>query len=253
MDMISKVSKGTNMDQIYIPKNRPSLPIGSYVIIKPLEIEKKEATLFYYHVKNLEPIKIQIIKEIFMYIEEEQVIITGSFLDNGYNFRDIDVIILTEKSACGIKQLEDKLGIRLHLIPIKRKALMEGLATDPLYHTMLSRSVSKSRLIFNIKQEINYKILDLHLTKSRLFLENYAELTGIEKYKLLRNLISIQRFMDKQKIINVDREIDAYFGNNTVEKLKQNILPLEEIQKKYKTLFIQVQKKIFEGIQHGSK
>jgi len=252
MVIISKVSKGTRMDQIYIPKNRAGLPIGTYVLIKPLATEPKEINLFYYNIKNLEPIKVQIIKEIFKTIEQQQVIITGSFLNQGFNFRDIDVLIITEQSI-NKQELENKLGIKLHLITINKKTLIKGLAIDPLYRGMISRCVSKSRLIFNIKPKINYKLLDLHLLKSKLLIENYNQLTGNEKYKLIRNLVSIHEFINKEKIKNIDNEIDNYFGKKTVEKLRQNILAREEIQKKYKTLYTQVQNKIFEGIRNEQK
>ena len=44
MEIISRVSKGSKMDQIYIPKNRAGLTIGEYVVITPLsrEIKKQE-------------------------------------------------------------------------------------------------------------------------------------------------------------------------------------------------------------------
>jgi hypothetical protein len=250
MEIISKVSRGTNMDQIYIPKNRPGLPAGTYVIIKPIETKRK-SSLYYYHVKNLEPIKIRVIHEIFSAIEEEQVIITGSFLDKGFNFRDIDVLVITDKSVH--ESLEKELGIKLHIIPISSVALAEGLATDPLYNAMLARCVSKTRLIFSNRQRLDYKILDMHLLNSRLLIDNYPELNGIEKYKLVRNLVSINLFIEKQKIKDMDCEIDAYFGKNTVEKIKQNMLQKGKIQNKFNKMYARVQLKIYKGIRHGSE
>ena len=44
MEIIAKISKGSKMDQIYIPRNRESFPAGSFVIIKLLE--EKQAEIF---------------------------------------------------------------------------------------------------------------------------------------------------------------------------------------------------------------
>ena len=41
MEIIGKISKGTNMDQIYISKQRDGMPIGEYVLIKPITIDEK--------------------------------------------------------------------------------------------------------------------------------------------------------------------------------------------------------------------
>ena len=47
MEIISKISKGTKMDQIYIPKNRPGLDIGTYVKIIPIEEKIIKRPYFY--------------------------------------------------------------------------------------------------------------------------------------------------------------------------------------------------------------
>ena len=51
--------------------------------------------------KVIEPIKLEIIKRIFNIIEDltdnENIIITGSFLDKGFHFNDIDVVIISIK------------------------------------------------------------------------------------------------------------------------------------------------------------
>ena len=71
MELIAKISKGSNMDQIYIPKNRTGLPIGQYVIIAPLEKElakKQKFKPFFYNVSGLEPLKLEIIESIFNWL-----------------------------------------------------------------------------------------------------------------------------------------------------------------------------------------
>jgi len=102
VELISRISKGTRMDQIYIPKIRIDFTVGSYVVIRPLEtIAEFEIKPFFYNIKYLEPIKTKIIKEIFKNLSEmikcDNIIITGSFLEQGFRFNDIDVILATSR------------------------------------------------------------------------------------------------------------------------------------------------------------
>ena len=67
MELIGRISKGSKMDQIYLPKNRAGLSNGQYVLISPLESKfkkKQESRHFFYNVENIEPLKIktQVIK-----------------------------------------------------------------------------------------------------------------------------------------------------------------------------------------------
>jgi hypothetical protein len=104
MELIAKISKGTKMDQIYLPKNRQGFNIGNYVIIKPVINEKvniKRQRPYFYDIKLIEPIKLKIIGEIFSIIEEEienyeNIIITGSFVESGFKFNDIDILLITQ-------------------------------------------------------------------------------------------------------------------------------------------------------------
>jgi len=46
MAIVAKISRGSKMDQIYIPKNRAGFSTGQYVLISPLESELKQKRLF---------------------------------------------------------------------------------------------------------------------------------------------------------------------------------------------------------------
>jgi len=85
MELIAKISKGTKMDQIYIPKNRPGLSAGDYVIIKSLEVQKPAENPYLYNIKSIEPVKLEIVNEIFGIIDKSldyaNIIITGSFIE----------------------------------------------------------------------------------------------------------------------------------------------------------------------------
>ena len=101
MEIISKISKGSKMDQIYIPKNRMGFSIGSHVIIKPLELENPTEKPYFYNIHSIEPVKLKLVDEIFKIISNttsyDNIIITGSFLDSGFNFEDIDILIIYER------------------------------------------------------------------------------------------------------------------------------------------------------------
>lgn len=254
--MIARISKGTNMDQIYLPKNRAELPTGGYVMITPLDEkpDEEEAKLFFYNVKNLEPIKIEIIKKIFHTLSKlkpENLIVTGSFLERGFKFNDIDVLLIKEDETNAKKReeyLQTALGIRIHLIQMSNKALLEGISSDPIYSMMLSRFVSKNRAIFNAKRRINYKILDLQLLKSRTLIDNYEILNGEEKYYLTLNMVSILLFIEGKMLSKdiVDKEIEKIFKIK-VKEIKNNMVG-KNFLGRYKKVYNHIFSKIMENV-----
>jgi len=266
VELISRVSKGSKMDQIYLPKNRIDFTIGSYVVIKPLETAqiapKEEIKPLFYNVKQLEPIKLKIIEEIFKNIEElakyDNIIIMGSFLEEGFKFNDIDIIVVSENkfNEKHLKEvLENNVGAKFHISSISNKALLKGLSTDPLFKAMLTKCVSRRRFIYKIKPKISYKLLDLHLLKSKPLIENFDLLNGNEKYKMTRNLVAINQFINKDEITKdkIDLSIDRFFGSKTVQKLKENIVLKEDFLAGYKKIYKDTQNKILRAIKDESK
>lgn len=251
------------MDQIYLPKNRHGFRVGNYVVIKPLETQKDIKKPYFYNINNLEPIKIKIIYEIFKNInrtveEYDNIIITGSFLDTGFNFNDIDILLVTEdkininKLRAIIKELT---GVEIHIILLNNQTLITGLATDPLYSTMLSKCISKKRLIYNIKRRIDYKILDLHLLKSKTLIDNFDILDGTEKYDLTRNMVAIFLYIKHKKISKeiIDHELVKLFNLQNINEIKKNMLNKDLFLKKYKVVYDETFNLIMESIKHGSK
>lgn len=264
MELISKISKGSRMDQIYIPKNRLGFDIGSYVVVRSLqETEKITIKPFFYNINFLEPVKLGIVNEIFENIDKivgnyDNTIITGSFLEKGFNFNDIDILLISEnglnKNYIG-KLLENKIGIKVHIISINNKTLIKGLSSDPLYQTMLSKCVCRKRFVYRIKPKINYKILDLHLLKSKLLAENFDFLNGNEKYEMVRNAVSIALFVDNKEVSKdkVDEKIDRLFGKEMSKKIKENtITDKKDFLDKYKRFYKSLSSKILNRI-NGSK
>ncbi len=248
VNLISTISKGTRMDQIYLPKLRPpGFAVGETVEIVPTIKEKKK--FFTYGVAQLEPVKNIINDEIFDYFENvDNVLITGSFLEKGFEFSDIDILLINgPKVENSWKEyFEKRLGVTIHALSLSRKSLLKGLEQDPLFQMMISRYISKKREIFRFENKFNYKLLDLHLLKSKALLDNFDFLTGKEKYNLVRNLISIKLFLGGAKLSrqSVDKEIDQAFGAGTADGLRENMMKKGE----FLPLFRKIYNHIFDEI-----
>jgi len=262
MEIIGKISKGSKMDQVYIPKNRDGLDVGSYVVLRTLEIKKPVERPYFYNIKFIEPIKLRIIGDIIdligRMVNYKNIIITGSFLEKGFNFNDVDVLIISEKKIDKkniVKKVENKIKIKIHLIVLNNETLMKGLSTDPLYQMMLSKCIAKKRFVYRIKPRINYKILDLHLLRSELLINNFDNLNGNEKYYFIRNMIAISLYLKYRKVNKegVDAEIKRIFNLKNINEIKQNMLDKKVFLKKYKMEYKKIFNKIMEGIKSGSK
>lgn len=266
--IIGKISKGSKMDQIYIPKQRSGMPSGSYVLIKELDEAwgkgRNKERLLYYHIKKIEPIKIEIIKEIIKNlnarIKNENIFITGSFLQSGFHFNDIDILIIKDSKSdvqVGIlkDKIKEKIGLQAHIILLDTSAFMQGLATDPIYEMMLSQSVARKRFISRVKRKIDYKLLDLRLLKSKDLVENFDLLSGEDKYYLVRNMIAIDLFMSGKRLgpETVDREMSKVFQLKDIMEIKKNLLDKESFLRRFKEHYERIFKSILLGIEHESK
>lgn len=251
------------MDQIYINKKRIGFNIGEYVVIKLIE-KKPTEKLYSHNLKDLEPIKEEIINKIIKIIdkkiENKNIIITGSFLDKGFKFNDIDIIIIKESNVkfSSLKSIKDEIdgqtGIKSHIIYLTNEELLAGLSTDPLYKLMLNKCASKKRFIYKMKKKINYKLLDLHLLKSKTLMDSFDILNGDEKYYSLRNMVVIYLFLENKEISrdSIEKEIKVTFSLD-VDKIRQNLINKEDFIKKYKSMYNEVSRKILEGVKNGSK
>ena len=248
-ELIARISKGSKMDQIYLPKNRTGFSSGEYVLIMPLDKKIEEKTKrfkpYFYNLKSIEPIKFRIIEETFNLIDKnisaENIILTGSFLEPGFKFNDLDILIINEKkynTETLRNQIENLIGIKTHILFLNNKTLLSGLSSDPLYSLMLSKCISKERLIFKTKREINYKLLDLNLLKSKTLPDNYEMLNGNEKYYLTLNMVSILLFKQGKKLSKekVNGEIKRLF-EVSIKDIKENLLDKQKFIKKYKEIY----------------
>jgi hypothetical protein len=252
MELIAKISKGSKMDQIYIPKNRLGCAIGQYVLIKP--IQETEKPKLFYHVERIEPIKNKIVEELFSFLQEtienpDNIILTGSFLERGFVFQDVDIIILTNDTIDNKmleKTTEERFGLKMHILSMKKEEFYKGVSTNPLFCSMLSNFVSLKRINMNIPQILIREILDLNILKTKDLILNFEILSGREKYYLLRNLVATKLFIEKKKITkkNMDLLIKNITGSE-IEKIKDNLMDKKtvvNIKKEYNNLLNKILK-----------
>ena len=120
MGIIARISLGSKMDQIYLPKNRFGLKPGSYVLVKELSHAHEKEKLFLYNIKKIEKIKIIIIEQIFKTLSNydfENIIITGSFLEEGFNFNDMDIILICNENI-DIETIRNELKEHIGVYPL---------------------------------------------------------------------------------------------------------------------------------------
>ncbi len=257
MVIVSTISRGTQMDQVYLPKLRPpGFAVGEAVEIRPT---KKQKRSFYTHnINKLEPLKSLIKDEIFDYFEQvDNVLITGSFLEEGFQFNDIDIILIghLQPRPEWSKHFRDTLGIKAQFICLDRKSLQQGLQQDPLFQMMMSKYLAKKRELFQYKHKFDYKLLDLHLFKSKTLIDNFDILTGKEKYDLVRNALAIRLFLEEKRLSKevVDQEMEGLLGKGIVDKLRKNIVEKRTFLKRFRKVYNEIQALFMKKIKEEQK
>ena len=256
--MIAKISKGSQMDQIYLPKQRqPGLMPGTFVRITVLSAAERTRPYFR-NCDRLEPWKIAIIDQVFRVVMAENVLITGSFIESGKDFEDIDMIVIGPENKKLAQKLENEIGLPFHIVALSYRSLQEGIRTDPLFQAMLSKFVAKQPLppsVFAQARTYRYRQLDLHLLESKALLESFEYLNGREKFKLLRNAITIVMFLERKTITaeTIRKEIEHRFGAGTVKRLKENMLSKQPFLKTFKGLYDGLFTKIMKGVRNESE
>lgn len=227
--IIKKISKGARFNQIYLQKNEGiGFEPGKSVVISPLEnIIVKEPSIFEYNVK-LGSLKKEIIKLVFRIIDDngyyDNILITGSFLDEGFTFEDIDIVIINPRNIQKDRlkdSIKESTGIEPHLIVIDSESFNRGIKRDPLFRLMVDRYVSAKRTIFKKDRELNYKLLDIYLLRNKNLIDGYDLFSIKQRKKLLRDLISIKLFSENKEVTlkSIEREINALFGKDMIENL----------------------------------
>ena len=252
--IVKKISKGSRFNQIYLQKNEGvGFEPGKSVVVRPLEtVLVKEPLIVEYNVK-LESLKKEIVRIVFKLVNNEgdydNVLITGSFLERGFHFEDIVIVILNprnvnrERLNDAIKQSTD---IEPHLILMDAESFNRGIKRDPLFRLMIDRYVSAKRAIFRKDREVNYKLLDMYLVRNKNLVEGYDLFSIKQRKKLLRDFISIKLFVENKDVTikNIEKETKRLFGKELIE----NILYYGNNEEKHQ--FIAKLKKEFKKLEY---
>lgn len=242
MRFITKISKGSNFNQIYIPKDKSyEFPAGKMVEVKLLEIP-----LVFSHFLNISEFKEKLIKDIFAFLDNfdiKQKIVCGSFLMRKIDYRDIDVLLIVEKRNEKkenqiYEKLIEKFNLNFHVIFIEEKMFERLKEICPLTRSMLYRSVSDKQVILP-KRKIDKKHLQFLLmmpedllkikTNSRIFYDN------------IRRLIAIEFFLanKEENPEKIEKETGKIFDN-----IKNN----EQISEKDMNILREIIKRKLKGI-----
>ncbi len=222
------VSKGSRFNQIYIPIGMESqFEAGDEVEVRLL---KKNIELYYSPgLKRLSEFKESLIKGVFSFLGGLKgisgIFIVGSFLTKKADYRDIDILLITEeriKEAEVYNKLTDKFNLKFHILPIDAERLEDLLATCPLTRAMLNAYISNKKVNLERKKIIDRKhlefllmmpedLLDIRLG-SRVFFDN------------LRRLITIQHFLDDKslKISEINSELKGLLGERLFSRMENN-------------------------------
>ncbi|MBS3176204.1 hypothetical protein J4457_03135 [Candidatus Woesearchaeota archaeon] len=232
VNLIGKISRGSLMDQVYLPKNRPSaFAPGCYVELVPV-LAPEKITPYFYKVVHIEPLKVEMIQTILSLAPDAgNVLICGSFLERGYGFHDIDVIVVNGSITGVAENIEKTLGIHAHVISLDNTSLSEGLSTDPLFCMLLSKFVARKRVIFRVQRRILPRLLDLHLLSSKPLFHEFEELDGDQKYKMIRNIVAMRLFIDYRNVDSesVNKEIERLLGRGSIQNIKKNMTRKKDV------------------------
>lgn len=226
--LIKKISRGTRFNQVYLKKNEGLwFEPGRSVIISPLEGSIPADTQIFEYNTSLDSIKKEIARKIFRIIGSicsySNILITGSFLETGFGFDDVDIIILDPGPVQEdrLKSMIGEIGIKPHLMMMGRKSLDKGISRDPLFRMMAARYVSVRRILLKKEKSVDYRLLDIHLAKNRNLIDGYGLLSIGQRKKLLRDFISIKLFAENKEVTtkDIEKEAERLFGKQIIERL----------------------------------
>jgi len=226
-----KVSKGTRFNQIYIPLGmKGKFDVGD--VVEVILLEKKSGLAyspeFKKQIKKLNPFKEELIKNIFSLLGKfkgiERIFIVGSFLTQGNEYNDIDIILVADKDIESEVNnlLIDKFELKFHVISISQKNFEKLIKSCPLTRGMLYFFVSNKEFILLKKREIDKKHIKFLLMMPEDLLS--VKLKPRVFYDSLRRLITIERFLEERSLnpLGIEEEIKKLIGDKSAINIKTN-------------------------------
>lgn len=230
---VHRVSKGSKFNQIYIPQEKvDEFQPGDLVEVRLL---KKNIRIYYSkNLSRLSEFKEKLIHEIFNFLAEytiiKQVFIFGSFLTKKIDYKDIDILILTDSvdekhdmDANIYDNLIQEFNIKFHVISYNQQRLNNLLKICPLTRSMLYYHVSNKKFEVPKKTSIDEKHIRFLLMMPEDLLEtdlDYSE----EYYNALRKLCVIESFLTGKEVPpdKIDSILEKLISKRKLELLKRN-------------------------------
>ncbi len=216
IQFIHQISKGSKYNQIYIPQEMRGLfEPGS--LVKVVLLKKKASFYSSKNLPNLGEFKESLIKKIFQILGKlhgiEQIFVVGSFLTKHTDYKDIDLLVICNKSIIGDKIssiLAEKIGISFHILAVSDSSFRNLTETCPLIRSMLYFFVSNKPLSLPKKTSLDKKHLNFLLMMPQDLLKINASSRAF--YDSLRRLITIQRFLESRSLnaLEIEDELKTF-------------------------------------------
>ncbi len=230
-----RVSKGSKFNQIYIPNAFcNSFEVGDLVEVKLL---KKKTQLYYSdNLKHLSKFKENILKSTFSVLNQikdvSQVYVFGSFLTKTVDYRDIDILLVTDNATLeelAFNKLTKELNLKFHIISVNEDKLNHLIKICPLVRSMFYYCISNKEVIRLPQQEIEKNhIMFLLMMPEDILTTN---LSSKYFYDSLRRLVTIEQFLKGKgldpKLINellenaLDKSLIKALMNNELLNKKE--------------------------------
>ena len=231
---IHTVSKGTNFNQIYIPREwRAIFEPGDEV-----EVRLVKKLISIYSAKNtppLTPFKESLARQVFSLLRGfpaiGQVFIVGSFITQLIGFKDIDVLIVGD-TASGPKLnieeiLQRAINLQFHCMVVPQSRFEKLRKSCPLIRNMLLACVSNKPIIPLPPKEIDKS----HIQYLLMMPEDILEITVGSRsyYDNLRRLVVIENFLADKEAFNavVQKTIERLLSQPLLGMVKDNI-PIDD-------------------------
>lgn len=225
-----KVSAGSRFNQIYIPKYlKNEIEVGDEVEVKLI---KKHVEIYYSKgLKRLSPFKENLIKDVFSFFSKFDGIlylfVVGSFLFKKVDYRDIDIVIITEREIGNFNefvynQLINKFNLRFHILSIEKERFEYLLKVCPLTRAMFGSYVCDKKVSLEREKIINKNHLMFLLMMPEDLLE--VRLSSRVFFDNLRRLITIERFLiDKRlDITEINLELRDLIGERLYKRMEND-------------------------------
>ncbi len=223
------VSKGSRFRQIYVPNGVEEIDAGDLVEVR---LVKKKATLHFRGLQTLPKFKHALSRDILQHCLDEgvqRVFITGSFLAEGADYRDIDVLLIVpdnENRDGWAKQVAESLvrdiPLKFHITALWMTEFQRLLSTCPLTRSMMERCVSNSSV-----PSLPPRVVDTKRLLFLLMLPEDALTLPVESrtlYDCIRRVITIKQFLEKKqtRAEDVASDVKKLLGSELVDFLKEN-------------------------------